>query len=190
MIVELLIASASVLTSLLGWLVGVRAKNLASQQNAHIASVGDTTTVGTAISATIGAVLLGPIGPAVGARVGAGLALPRDTQRVDPVIVVRARLSEAHEEIQRQLRLASTHRVASLLLTSAQFLVGGLLASSFVQQSLDKSVIGMLGLLVLTSSLVRQYYRPELEQAAARGRATRLRAVAREPEDSLLLRGS
>jgi len=168
MILELLIASASVLTSLLGWLVGARAKNLGSQQRDPVDSgvPEGGSTVGKAIAATMGAVLWGPIGPALGAQAAAGL-WPKDSQRVNPAIVVRARLAEAHKEIERQLRLGSTHRIASLLLTSAQFLVGGLLASSFVQQSLDKSVIGMLGLLVLTSSLIRQYYRPELEQAAA-----------------------
>jgi len=57
-----------------------------------------------------------------------------------------------------------------------------------VQQSLSKEIIGVLGVLVLASSLIRQHYRPDLQLAGARERATKLKATIREVEDFIYMR--
>ncbi len=187
---EALVAGASLLVSIVGWLIGARAKSLgATSSSGSVNSERSKgSTAGATVAAVAGAILFPPMGAILGAKIGAIAAVGTGGERLDPVAVVEARLSEARIETEQQLRLANAHRISNLLLMSAQFIVGGLLASSFVQEALHKSVIGVLGLLVLTSSLIRQYYKPEVELAAARERAARLRSVVREVEDSLLLR--
>ena len=73
----------------------------------------------------------------------------------------------------------------TLLLTFGQYIIGGLLASSFVQNSVPAEVIGILGVLVLLSSLIRQRYRPDIKAVGAKRRAALLRSFIREVEDSL-----
>jgi len=185
---ESILAVASLLVSLLGWLLGAKAKSVnspaVSDEGIGTTPEGETAVVA---GAMIGSVL-GSSGVVVGDQVGAVLGASVSSRELDPVRVVHRRLAEAHAEINRQLRSARAHRIAAVLLVSAQFIVGGLLASSFVQQSLDKTVVGVLGVVVLTSSLIRQYYKPELEQERSRALAVRLRAVVREVEDAINLR--
>jgi hypothetical protein len=71
------------------------------------------------------------------------------------------------------------------LLIIGQYIVGGLLASSFVQQSLSPALVGALGVLVLLSSLIYQHFRPDIRLRGALGRALRLEALSREAEDDL-----
>jgi len=97
------------------------------------------------------------------------------------------RIFETRQELVRQQQLVRIHRLAGWLLTFGQFVIGGLLASSFVQQSLSKELIGGLGLLVLVSSLLRQHYQPEVEAGAARRRVAKLKNVLREVEDNIEL---
>jgi hypothetical protein len=97
------------------------------------------------------------------------------------------RFREVREEFQRQKRVAMVNHLASSILTFGQFIIGGLLATSFLQENLSKSVIGVIGLLVLTSSLVRQYYHPDIQAAAATGRAAKLKAMIRKAQDQLYL---
>jgi hypothetical protein len=74
---------------------------------------------------------------------------------------------------------------ANGLLLFGQVVIGGVLASAFVQDHIDKKMIGLLGLLVLVSSLVHQQFRPDLKQRGARRRVARLRQLLREAEDSI-----
>lgn len=60
-----------------------------------------------------------------------------------------------------------------------------MLASSFVQQSLDRGIVGILGILVLISSLIHQHFRPDIQLRGALGRSHRLRALIRQAEDDL-----
>jgi hypothetical protein len=98
---------------------------------------------------------------------------------------VSKRLDEATELLQSQLRTAWLYAVASSLLTFGQFVVGAVLASSFVQQSLSKGLVGSLGLVVLLASAVRQRYRPDVRARSARQRAIHLRSLIRRAEDGL-----
>lgn len=94
------------------------------------------------------------------------------------------RMRETRRALERQRELATTHRIAGSLLIFGQFVVGGLLASSFLQDKLSKEMIGGLGLVVLASSLIRQHYRPEIQYIGACQRAAKLKALIREAEDA------
>ncbi|MFL6527935.1 MAG: hypothetical protein ACJ8IQ_07555 [Chthoniobacterales bacterium] len=80
----------------------------------------------------------------------------------DPLQPARDRLQDARDALERQQRLASANRWTSRLLTFGQYIIGGLLASSFVQQALSREFVGVLGLLVLVSSLLYQHFRPDI----------------------------
>lgn len=101
---------------------------------------------------------------------------------------VEQRLQEVRQALKKYQTAATTHRVANSLLAFSQFVVGGLLASSFLQDTLSKQLVGALGLLVLFSSLVRQHYRPEVQFLGARKRAARLKSAIREAEDARFAR--
>jgi hypothetical protein len=96
------------------------------------------------------------------------------------------RLQEARQALAQQGALATKHRIAGLILLFGQYIFGGLLASSFMQDMMSKQMMGVLGLFVLASSLVRQHYNPEIHCIAANQRAARLRALIRETEDGIL----
>lgn len=96
-----------------------------------------------------------------------------------------SRLPQVRDALKRQESIAKWNGGASASLTFGQYIIGGVLASSFVQQSLTTQVVGSLGVLVLVSSLVHQRYRPDLQASGARQRVARLRALIREIEDEL-----
>lgn len=100
---------------------------------------------------------------------------------------VSVRLREVRSALKRQQRIATTFSTVSSTLTFVQFVVGGLLTTSFLQESLSKPVIGVLGLLVLGSSWIRQYYRPDVQALGARTRAAKLRALIRKLEDQIAM---
>jgi hypothetical protein len=98
---------------------------------------------------------------------------------------VRERINEANQALNGQKSVAWWSSFASVLLTVGQYIVGGLLASSFVQNSLTPRLIGVLGLIVLFASISKQHFHPEVNAANARGKAGQLRALARTSEDDL-----
>lgn len=70
----------------------------------------------------------------------------------------------------------SRFRLGDRLLTIGQYVIDGVLASSFIQETLTKQWIGRLGLLVLLASLFRQRFHPEVEAENARKKALCLTA--------------
>lgn len=98
---------------------------------------------------------------------------------------VRERVNEANEALNGQKSVAWWSSFASVLLTVGQYIVGGLLASSFVQSSLTPMLIGVLGLIVLFASICKQHFHPEVNAANAKGKAGQLRALVRTSEDDL-----
>lgn len=67
-----------------------------------------------------------------------------------------------------------------------QYTIGGVLAFfSFVRQSLSAHIIGIFGVLVLLSSLIRQRYRSD-QRSRTRHGIFSLRTLIREVEDDLL----
>jgi hypothetical protein len=103
----------------------------------------------------------------------------------DPLQGARDRLEDAKLALERQKAVARTNRWTSGLLTFGQYVIGGLLASSFVQQSLSKELVGALGVLVLVSSLIYQHFRPDIQLRGSLGRAFRLQTLIRQAEDDL-----
>jgi hypothetical protein len=106
-------------------------------------------------------------------------------ETADPLQPAFERLKEVQAALARQQSVARTNRWMSRLLTVGQYIIGGLLASSFVQQSLSREMVGALGLLVLISSLIYQHFRPDIQLRGAMGRSLRLRALMRQADDDL-----
>lgn len=96
-----------------------------------------------------------------------------------------SRLNEARELLQRQESSAKWNSRAASSLVFGQYVVGGVLATSFVQQTMSTQVVGLLGVLVLISSLIHQTYRPDIQARGARERIMRLRKLIRSVEDIL-----
>jgi MFS family permease len=98
---------------------------------------------------------------------------------------VRERINEANEALNGQKSVAWWSSFASVLLSVGQYIVGGLLASSFVQSSLTPTLIGILGLIVLFASICKQHFHPEVNAANAKGKAGKFRDLVRTSEDDL-----
>jgi len=98
---------------------------------------------------------------------------------------ITERFHDVQTALLRQQSLARANRWMSGLLTVGQYIIGGLLASSFVQQSLSRELVGGMGLLVLLSSLIYQHFRPDIQLRGAMGRGLRLRALLRQVEDDI-----
>lgn len=96
-----------------------------------------------------------------------------------------SRLSDLSKELDRNRFIARWSSSAATLLTFSQFIVGGVLASYFIQESLSSSMVGFLGVLVLLSSLIHQRYRPDLHAAQAKQRMFKSRKLIRLVEDDL-----
>ena len=96
-----------------------------------------------------------------------------------------SRLYELKELLQHQQFISRLNGRADLSLIFGQYIIGALLASSFIQESVPDNVLGILGVLVLVSSLIRERYRPDTKAFAAKRRTVILRLLIRETEDSL-----
>ena len=95
------------------------------------------------------------------------------------------RLENARTALREQESSAKWNKWTVHSLTFGQYIIGGILATSFVQSSLSKEVVGFLGVLVLISSLIHQRFRPDLQYRAAKERAVRLRLLIRKAEDDV-----
>jgi len=96
-----------------------------------------------------------------------------------------ARIEEAKDAFRSQTSSAKWSKVSGNLLTVGQYIIGGLLASSFVQESLSPKLVGSLGLLVLLASLIKQHFHPEVSAENARKKTAQLKALIRTSEDLL-----
>ncbi len=96
-----------------------------------------------------------------------------------------SRLIDVRIEVARQRTIARWTGIAAGTLRFGQYIVGGVLASSFIQTALTPDVVGFLGVLVLISSLIQQQYRPDIHQRAARRRIVMSKALIRRIEDAL-----
>jgi len=103
----------------------------------------------------------------------------------DDTLEAQCRLHEAKSELLRQEGLATWQGRAARTLTFSQYIIGGGLATSFIQETLSPRLVGLMGLLVLVSSLLHQHFRPDLQQRAAKERAVSIRRLIRQAEDDL-----
>jgi hypothetical protein len=97
------------------------------------------------------------------------------------------RLNDARAARTKEQSSARVSRILSGSLTFAQVVIGGVLASSFVQESLPPKTVGIFGVLVLIASLVKQQYHPEVDAEQARQNASKLKALIRMSEDKLVV---
>jgi len=97
------------------------------------------------------------------------------------------RIAEARSVLQGQVRSELAWRWCAWTLLVVQYIAGIGLASSFVQESLKRDGIGMLGILVVAVSVVRQLFRPETRAVGARSRIARLRYLIRSVEDATVV---
>lgn len=98
---------------------------------------------------------------------------------------VARRLQEVELELSRQNFISRTARLTTWGLTLGQYIIGGLLASSFLQEQLPHQFAGFLGVLVLLSTLIYQNFRPDKQMRLAEIKKVRLRALYRTTEDDL-----
>jgi len=96
-----------------------------------------------------------------------------------------SRLLELKEELKRQESIAKWQGLSATFLTFSQYIIGGVLTTSFIQETLTSGVVGFLGLLVLLSSLIHQHFRPDLHSRFAKERIVVLRNVKRQVEDGI-----
>jgi hypothetical protein len=97
------------------------------------------------------------------------------------------RLRDATSYRAEQLSTRRWSRVAANSLTIAQYIIGGVLASSFVQAALSPRLVGGLGVLVLIASLFKQQFHPEIDAEEARRKASKLQGLIRVSEDQLAI---
>jgi len=96
-----------------------------------------------------------------------------------------SRLTEAKELLRQQEIKSKLNKGASNFLSFSQYVIGGILASSFIQQSLSKEIVGIFGVLVLFSSLVNQKYRPDVQYRSYLSRCIELKKLIRQAEDNI-----
>ena len=94
------------------------------------------------------------------------------------------RMAELDAALTREETLQRRAGISDTTLTIGQYIIGGVLASSFVQNAMAP-LVGFLGVLVLISSLVRQQFKPEQQFRDASQRVARLKSLRREVQDEL-----
>jgi|ERR1700722_677127 len=108
-----------------------------------------------------------------------------------PILITRGlvvvRINEAVKARAEQLGTAKWSKVSSNSLIIAQYIIGGVLATSFVQESLKPKWIGAMGVVVLIASLFRQQFHPEINAQEAQAKASKLKALIRASEDQLAI---
>ncbi len=117
------------------------------------------------------------------ARVGAAAERPRFNLAKRQVL---ARMEEARVLLAKKEGAARASLWSARSLTFGQYVIGGVLASSFVQQKTSPQIIGVLGILVLLASLITQHYHPEVAAKVASQKAEQLKDLLRRSEDCLV----
>ncbi len=110
------------------------------------------------------------------------------TPRIDAAKAqVTIRLEDARNIRARQKRLAKWGKLSANSLTFGQYIIGGMMTTAFVQKSLSANIIGIFGVLVLLSSLLKQHYNPEIAAQNALQRASQLEVLIRQSEDRIVV---
>ncbi len=100
---------------------------------------------------------------------------------------VLVRLRDARQARQKQQSLARWSRWSANSLTFGQYVIGGVMATSFVQKSLSPEIVGVFGVLVVAASLLKQHYHPDINAQNAAQRAGQLETLIRQSEDRLVV---
>jgi hypothetical protein len=97
------------------------------------------------------------------------------------------RIAEAISTRTEQLNSAKRSKSVANGLTWTNYILGGVLASSFVQETVSARWAGGLGVLVLIASLIKQQYHPEADADTASRKALQLTSLIRTSEDRLAI---
>lgn len=103
---------------------------------------------------------------------------------------LKNRLHEMKAAIQKYEREAWVTRWSNNFLIAGQYVVGGTLASSFIQESMSSQTVGILGLIVLVATIFHQRYRPDVKSRVAKAKVSLLRSSLRRIEDELVITDS
>jgi hypothetical protein len=85
------------------------------------------------------------------------------------------------------LSLTRWSRWSNNSLTFGQYVIGGVMATPFVQKSLSPAIIGVFGVLVVAASLLKQHYHPDVTAQSAAQRAGQIEALVPQSEDRLVV---
>lgn len=96
-----------------------------------------------------------------------------------------SRLDEIRTLQIRYQRQARRNALSFNLLVFGQYIIGALLASNFIQESVNPKYIGILGVLVLLSSAIQQRFRPDVLSTQAKYRLTKCNQIIRILEDGV-----
>ena len=99
--------------------------------------------------------------------------------------MINLRMNEARELQKTKHDHASRARFLAISLIVGEYILGGVLASTFIQHSVSQHIAGILGVFVLLSTLVRQRFNPEVTASNSRIQSAKLKAFIRATEDKL-----
>jgi hypothetical protein len=136
------------------------------------------------VSLSLFLTILSIAGVLIGSVVAIRWKRPRGSDK-DAPLEIQARIDEIEDALKSQKAIAATSGAVNNLLVFLQIVIGGTLASTFLQEHVDRNVTGALGVLVLISSLIHQQFRPDLLRRVARRRVARLGALLRYAEDAV-----
>lgn len=100
------------------------------------------------------------------------------------------RLNEARDSLVQLRWQVRLNGLVNGFLVFGQYVIGGILTTSFVQETLDKQAVGALGVLVLLATLLHQSYRPDIKARAAGAKSRYLRWLMRKAENDRIRFGS
>jgi hypothetical protein len=100
---------------------------------------------------------------------------------------LKTRMNEVTFSVQRYNREATVQRWSNNFLVFGQYVVGVALTSSFLQQSLTPTWIGILGLIVLLTTVIHQRFRPDAKKKIAEAKVVLLQTTIRNAQDELAL---
>lgn len=132
------------------------------------------------------AALLSAVATIIGAA-GASWGTKQGSKEVTnaELSLIEKRIKELSDYLANQEAIEKRNRISGGFLTVGQYIVGGVLATSFIQETLSNQITGFLGVLVLVSSIIHQRFRPDLKVAGARSRVIRLRKALRSANDRI-----
>lgn len=109
------------------------------------------------------------------------LAESNDDETEDAV-----RLPELREREREATWALRVYSFAANVATFGQLVIGGLLASQFVQQEMGRTWIGLMGAITLASTILQRHYQFGARAAAASSDAFELKRLIRQLEDDLM----
>ena len=97
------------------------------------------------------------------------------------------RLSETKQAYKNEKFKENFSQLSNGLLIFTQYVIGGLLLSSFVQQNFTSGTIGSLGVVVLAATIVNQKFRPDLNASVSKTKVSWLFSTIIRVENRLAL---